>query len=193
MGGCLALEFAADYPHLVHRLVVEAAAYRPSEEGEEIARQWVALIIKRKWLQFYLNLLNHTYSRRHKYWHDLLYLMLAPALAAGPASPDDIIRSLEAMRAFDIGGRLSHIRAPTLVIGGENDVFFPGELIRETARRIPDCRLKLFNHSGHGVTVERQRACEQAILSFLDGDEASNIAPRPEPASSRCGHESASA
>jgi pimeloyl-ACP methyl ester carboxylesterase len=63
---------------------------------------------------------------------------------------------------------LGEISAPTLIIGGSEDPFFSEDLLRETAEKIPDATLRLYEGVGHGVPKERKRRYEQDALAFLD-------------------------
>jgi pimeloyl-ACP methyl ester carboxylesterase len=63
--------------------------------------------------------------------------------------------------------RLSEICAPTLIIGGSEDPFFPESLLRETAGKIPGAELRVDEGVGHGVPKERKRCYEDDALAFL--------------------------
>jgi hypothetical protein len=73
----------------------------------------------------------------------------------------DVMVEAEAEVAFDSRDILPLIEVPVLLIGGDRDVYFPLDLIRETARLIPDChppdlsrkgscRSRHASQSGHG-------------------------------------------
>jgi pimeloyl-ACP methyl ester carboxylesterase len=49
----------------------------------------------------------------------------------------------EAEDAFNVAADLPRITAPTLVIGGTNDIAYPEELFRETAAGVQDGRAHL--------------------------------------------------
>jgi len=61
--------------------------------------------------------------------------------------------------------RLAEIRVPTLVIGGDQDFFFPVELYRETAAGIPNAKLVLYEGVGHNAVASKRFA--EDILEFL--------------------------
>jgi pimeloyl-ACP methyl ester carboxylesterase len=62
--------------------------------------------------------------------------------------------------------RLNGICAPTLIIGGSEDPFFSESLLRESAEKIPDATLPIYEGVGHGVPKERKRRYENDILAF---------------------------
>ena len=68
----------------------------------------------------------------------------------------------------DTTGRLNEISAPTLIIGGTEDPFFSESILRETAEKIPDGTLYVYDGVGHGVPKERKRRYENDTLRFLN-------------------------
>ena len=85
-----------------------------------------------------------------------------------PSDPSDFLTTLEADLHHDTTERLGEISAPTLILGGSEDPFFSESLLRETAERIPDATLRVYEGVGHGVPKERKRRYENDALSFLD-------------------------
>ena len=77
-----------------------------------------------------------------------------------------MIATIEAEDAFDVGDRLGEISAPTLVIGGGRDRFYPSELFRETSRRIPNARLLIYENRAHGGTFADRRFGRD-VIAFL--------------------------
>ena len=84
-----------------------------------------------------------------------------------PSDPSDFLTTVEADLGHDTTGRLPEISAPTLVIGGSEDPFFSEPLLRETAGKIPDAELRVYEGVGHGVPKERKRRYEDDALAFL--------------------------
>jgi homoserine acetyltransferase len=69
-----------------------------------------------------------------------------------PEDPTDLLVTLDAEDAFDVGDQLHHIAAPTLVIGGAKDVFYTRELFEQTAAGVQDGRAHIYPDWGHGRT-----------------------------------------
>jgi pimeloyl-ACP methyl ester carboxylesterase len=88
-------------------------------------------------------------------------------------NPSDMISTIRAEDAFDIGGRLCEISAPTLVIGGGRDRF-PTELFRETADGIPNAHLILYEDRAHGGTFA-DRSFGKDVLAFLLADQTPRV------------------
>jgi pimeloyl-ACP methyl ester carboxylesterase len=166
-GGHIALQFAADRPGLVRKLVVAAAAYRLSEHGREFQRRMAELAAagaRRGIVQeMAQDIADSRFGRRIA--RGLLWLA-APLFIKREWDPSDMIATIKAEEAFDIGGRLGEISAPTLVIGGGRDPFHPPELFRQTVQGIPDARLVLYEGRGHGGTFVDRRFGRD-VVAFL--------------------------
>jgi pimeloyl-ACP methyl ester carboxylesterase len=61
------------------------------------------------------------------------------------------------------------MKEPTLVIAGTRDFFYPEPILRETAERIPDATLRLYDGVGHPVGKTHKRRFENDVLGFLGG------------------------
>lgn len=167
LGGMIAQYFAADFPHLVNKLVIASAAHHTSEAGAVIPRRWLALAQAGRWREFYADLAKVTIQE----YHHTFYQFLLPLLRhKQPGDPTDFLIALEASLAHDSGPVLAGIRAPTLVIAGSEDRFFPQPLLRELSTQLPNARLQLIEHVGHGAYAERHEAFDRAVLEFLSFD-----------------------
>jgi pimeloyl-ACP methyl ester carboxylesterase len=66
--------------------------------------------------------------------------------------------------------RLGRIKAPTLIVWGENDRFLPVAHARAYAARIPKSQLRLIADCGHLVPLEQTERFTQEVTAFLEGD-----------------------
>lgn len=160
-GGPIAQHFAVDHPNLVRRLVLAMTGYRLSEEGKELQRRMGDLARQDKWRAAYSTLIAGVYPRGIKKYFFKLLMLLFGTFGA-PADPSDGLVELEAEDKHDFKDRLAEIKVPTLVIGGEEDYFYP---IRETAAGIPNARLILYDGVGHDAMMKRQ--FNKDVLAFL--------------------------
>jgi pimeloyl-ACP methyl ester carboxylesterase len=62
---------------------------------------------------------------------------------------------------------LPTLRAPTLVIGGDRDPFFPAPLLQETTGLIPNAVFKMYAGAGHGLPKTHKQRFEDDVLAFL--------------------------
>jgi 3-oxoadipate enol-lactonase len=70
----------------------------------------------------------------------------------------------------DLTQNLSKIKAPTLVIVGEEDVPMPVSIAKAMAKRISRAELAVIAGAGHLCTVEKPEAVNQALARFLDSN-----------------------
>ena len=162
-GGPMAQHFAVDHPELVRRLVLALTGYRLTERGAELQRRMGDLARQRKWRAAYSTIVGGMYPRGIKKYLVKLFMWLFGAMGA-PADPSDGLVEIEAEDKHDFKERLAEIKVPTLVIGGEEDYFYP---IRETAMGIPNAKLILYEGFGHNVMFDRNRQLSEDVLAFL--------------------------
>jgi pimeloyl-ACP methyl ester carboxylesterase len=168
-GGLIAQHFAADYPDLVRRLVIGVAAYRVSDEGKELDSLVAKLQSQGSWGKAYAKEMSGVYRRGFKkYLFQYLMLLFGIFKRGTPAYPSDFLIEAEAEVNHNSKQQLAKIKAPTLVIGGDQDFFFPAELYRETAVGISNAKLVLYKGLGHDAIMKRQLI--EDILAFLTAD-----------------------
>jgi pimeloyl-ACP methyl ester carboxylesterase len=163
LGGYVAQYFAADYPAHVEQLVIASAAYRVSEEGRRTPEHWLALAKENRWREFYRDIARVTMQE----YNQTFSRFLAPLVRKPECDPADFLVSLEACLAHDSAESLPRIQAPTLLIGGTKDLFFPPSLLRETAQRIPNVTLRYIDGAGHSAYALRRAEFEDAVMKFL--------------------------
>jgi 3-oxoadipate enol-lactonase len=74
----------------------------------------------------------------------------------------------DALRRYDCCDRLSEIRVPTLIMGGDGDQLNPVQRLTELHERINGSQLQVFSGLGHGFIVEAREKVQTCILTFLD-------------------------
>ena len=168
LGGHVGLALAARHPDRFGHIVIAASGYRGSERS----------------LAFDLEAARLQSEGRDSELGALMFRMLVPRnrvpgldrvvgvvmgrlWAAGrhPWFRSDVLVEAEASRAFDARDFLPTISVPVLLIGGDQDIFFPADIIEETARLIPDCTLRLYAGKGHDVFTDRR--VPEDMLDFI--------------------------
>jgi pimeloyl-ACP methyl ester carboxylesterase len=163
LGGYVAQHFAADYPDYVEQLVIASAAYRVSNEGRRTPRHWLALAKQKRWREFYHDIARVTMQE----YSETFARFLAPLVRTPECNPADFLVSLEACLAHNSAESLPRIQAPTLLIGGTKDVFFPPSLLKETAHCILNAALRFIDGAGHSAYALRRAEFEDAVMEFL--------------------------
>lgn len=179
-GGSIALHFAADHPDLVRRLVIHSSAYTLSAESKDVQMRIAQMARERRWRSAYALTFGFMFARRgvRKYLaRPVIWLLslLAGSLGA-PKDPSDLVVTVEAEDKHDFRDRLGEIVAPTLVVGGDRDPFYPATLFRETAEGIPNAKLIVYNGIGHPASGKR---FGRDLLAFLRAHDSEPLPGRP--------------
>jgi 3-oxoadipate enol-lactonase len=77
----------------------------------------------------------------------------------------------EALAAMDLRADLDKIRAPTLVLAGEDDLATPPEHGRAIAEGVSGAQLSVVSQAAHLASVERAEVVTSLLLRFLDPSE----------------------
>jgi pimeloyl-ACP methyl ester carboxylesterase len=80
---------------------------------------------------------------------------------------EDYAKGLEAIGGFDFRDQLARIRAPTLVVGGADDVATTPADAAFLANGIPDARLVFLDHAAHLPNVEQAERFNVLLLEHL--------------------------
>ena len=68
---------------------------------------------------------------------------------------------------FDLSRDVGHITSPTLVIHGAEDRYVPVANAAALAKSIPGAGLRVLDHAGHLVFIERFADVNREVVSFL--------------------------
>lgn len=164
MGGMIAQHLAIDYPEKVNRLILTVTSARPNPILTESIDEWVALAKRGDHAGFMDSNLRRIYSdgyyRRNKW--------LAPIVGklTKPKTYDRFFVQANACLTHDAYESLHKIKAPTLVVGGEQDKALGGDPSKEIAARIPSAQLRMYEQWGHGL-YEEAKDFNQVIVDFL--------------------------
>ncbi|MBM4400673.1 MAG: alpha/beta hydrolase [Crenarchaeota archaeon] len=171
-GGTIAQHFAADHPDLVRRLVLAMTGYSLSEKGRQLQMHVGDLARQGKWNAAYSAIMDGVYHKGGIKKRLYKLLMWFFATFSAPTDPSDLRVTIEAEDKHNFKDRLAEIKVPTLVIGGEEDYFYP---VRETAAGIPNAELILYEGFGHNAMFDNSRQFQEDILTFLKESTSENI------------------
>jgi pimeloyl-ACP methyl ester carboxylesterase len=165
-GGSIAQQLAADHPAVVRRLALVSTACRLEDPGRGFQQEMATLV--------------HQGARRQvfaRFAHDLVppwrgrtvagavMARLGPVLYPHSGDLTDLAVTLDAEDAFDLRA-LAPIQAPTVLVAGGRDRFYPQALFAETVRLIPDATLATYPQRGH-VTVLSDPDAHAMVIDFL--------------------------
>jgi pimeloyl-ACP methyl ester carboxylesterase len=167
-GGSIAQYVALDHPELVEKLILVVSASRLSDEGRETCERWRKLAQGRRWRELRADMASVNVTSEANIRLARAFIAVFGRFVLGtPSDASDFLTTLEADLEHDTTDRLHEVSAPTLVIGGAEDPFFSESLLRETAEKIPDAELRVYEGVGHGVPKEKKRRYEDDTLAFL--------------------------
>jgi pimeloyl-ACP methyl ester carboxylesterase len=168
-GGAIAQYVALDHSEAVRSLALIVSASHLSEEGRETCERWRLLTREARWQELRADMASATVTGETSKRLARAFMKVFGRFVIGtPKNPSDFLTTLEADLDHDTTERLTEISSPTLIIGGSEDPFFSEDLFRETAEKIPDATLRVYEGVGHGVPKERKRRYENDALAFLD-------------------------
>jgi len=172
MGGGVAQMIALQAPDLVRRIILAGTGPRGGGGIDEINR--VAAIAylkaaltlsdprnflffprtadgKRAAKDYFSRLKERTENRDKPISLQARGAQLKAIKNAGLSAPDD----------------LSAITQPVFVANGDHDLMVASSLSADMARRLPNAKLTIYPHSGHGGVFQHHRAFVPAVLDFL--------------------------
>lgn len=170
-GGSIAQHFAAKYPKLVRRLILHSSAYTLSDDAKHLQKQVGSLAQQLQWRKAYAAMLRFGFPKKGiKKYITKPVVWIGSFLAAlldAPDDPSDLAITIDAEDKHNFKNRLTEIKTPTLVLGGDKDPFYSEMLFRETAEKIPNAQLIVYKKMGHPASGKK--FC-QDVLSFLKED-----------------------
>jgi pimeloyl-ACP methyl ester carboxylesterase len=139
-GGEIAQYLAADHGELVRRLVLSDTGCRLGEDAKALRRATRNKAAQARPPEAQADIANHIDFGR---FGQGVVKLLGKRLMKEPDDASDYIATIEADLGHDATDALSRIAAPTLVIAGSRDFFYPDPILRETAEQIPQATLRL--------------------------------------------------
>jgi len=168
MGGYTALQFAADYPERLDKLILVGttalaggALGRPAPTYDRA--HWIEDPVERTYRR-YSQMTGPGFFDAHP---DLLKAVAESARGNRITFEGMTRQSDSAFNSHDARAALPKITAPTLVIHGDVDPTIPISAGRKIAEGIPDARMVEFQGVGHLPHLERTDEFNQLVLDFL--------------------------
>jgi len=186
MGGMIAQYFALKYPSRIKSLILVAthhggkdivpppmetiqAMFGPSppdvKSERDLYRYKMRYAFSAKW-----------YSENRETLERLIELRLAE-----PQPSEAYLNQASAVLSFNLSEEVSRIRAPTLIIHGDEDLVVPVGNAYKLHEKIPGSTLIIFRGAGHLVNIERASEFNETVRIFIEAVEANRYRPLREP------------
>jgi 3-oxoadipate enol-lactonase len=171
MGGMIGQEFALRHAARLDHLILSGCGAAPARAAFDPIRTW-------NWVkandtngetfacQQFTWLFSTAFLRNPEAVQQTIAMLSSNPHPVGPEAYD---RQAQAYLQHDALDRLGGIKAPTLVISGEQDLLTPPHLCREVASKIPGARFEMIAGAGssHVVPIERPDDFNQLVTRFL--------------------------
>lgn len=165
LGGMIAQAFALKYPAQTGALVLCSAVSRIEPALERFLRTWIrVLAVGGGELAFEMAeplLFSEWYLREHG---EILKGLQANVARQPVAALAHLARGA---LGHNLDGQLKLIRAPTLVLAGEEDLLTPVRHARRLSQQIPGAQLIVIPACGHVSPLERPALFNEAVFQFL--------------------------
>jgi pimeloyl-ACP methyl ester carboxylesterase len=175
MGGMLAARFAASYPDIAERAVLynpigltDPRWERPWRTAEEAYKATMAQSHDQAWQGFYANIRRYFPDAWKPEYEKFVRILYAPTLS-GDWPRLAMVRAIYQQITYldPVYYDWAHIKAKTLVFGGERDgENFPAQM-KHIADTIPGAELKLLPGLGHVPHVQAPDLFNRELLAFL--------------------------
>lgn len=164
-GGSVALQMAADHPQVIKSMVLAMAGYTMGERARAAQVAYATASEQGR------RALHHTAPISFK--SPSLARAMSPLMWLAdpfvkPKDPSDMIAFVHAEAEFDVRDRLGDIQVPTLIVAGGKDPACPADLCRETADRMPNAQVLVYENEGH-IGAFNNAHFAKDVLAFLDG------------------------
>ena len=160
LGGAIAQELALRFPHRVRGLILVATSPAGPLSTPPGVRAVATAACSRALGPLF-------FTPQFMRGEPAAAAKLMRSVAIHPAAPWSVFGQLLAAGLHDRTLDLHRIRAPTLVLAGDDDFLVPIDNARLLAERIPDAELRIL-HGRHGFSLERPEETFAAITEWLD-------------------------
>jgi 3-oxoadipate enol-lactonase len=171
MGGMIAQELALRHAERLDRMVLSGCGAAPARAAFDPIRSWSWTKAHDKTgevftCQQFTWLFSTAFLRSKEAVQQTIAMLSSNP---NPVGPDAYDRQAQAYTKYDALDRLGGIKAPTLVVVGEQDLLTPPWACQEVARKIPGARFEVIKGSGssHLVPIERPDDFNQLVTRFL--------------------------
>ena len=168
MGGMISQWLAIDHPELVNKLVLVVTSAKPNPVLTEALNEWMDYARRNDHTAFMESNLRRIYTQEYCE----KYKWLVPFLGkfTQPKSYDRFFVHAHACFEHNAAEHLRQISAPTLVVGGEQDMALAGDSSRQIAAAIPGAKLYMYEKLGHGL-YDEEKDFQSRVFKFLTAKE----------------------
>lgn len=164
MGGMIAQYLAMDHPEMVEKLILTVTSSRPNPILIASINEWRSYAQSGDHTGLMDSNLRKIYSEN--YYRKNKWLVPIMGKLTKPKSYHRFYIQAKACLTHDAYESLPKIKAPTFVIGGQQDHALGSDASKEIAERIPNAQLLIYPQWGHGL-YEEAKDFNKRVLDYL--------------------------
>ena len=166
MGTMVAQHVAARHPSLVAGMVLSAPLVRADDRVRTVIERWADHVRAGRFAAFAEDALVCSYTGEEREHRRELSRALPPDVP-GEGYQQRHLRLTAACLGHDAGALLGRIRAPTLLLAGDEDPVAPPDHAEELAVHLTDARLHVLPGLAHGFPEQASVPFAALVTSFL--------------------------
>ena len=167
MGAMIAQYLAIDHPEKVEKLILAVTSSKPNPILTESVEEWVSLAKVGDHCAFMDSNLKRIYSEA--YYNKNKGMISLVSKLTKPKSYERFFIQAQACLQHNAYEDLPRIKAPTLIVGGEQDLALGSDASGEIAAQIPNAQLFMYEQWGHGL-YDEAKDFHDRCLQFLTGE-----------------------
>lgn len=168
LGGIIAQALAIRHPEKVKGLVLCSTGSRGSPRSRFVLGTLAEELAKGKIdREFYYKMVFPLLFSNNFFANpDMLKMVMSRTLAS-KVDPANILRQRQAINVIDLTALLGSIKAPTLVVHGNEDILFPISYGKELATGLANAKLVVLEGGSHMAYAEMADKVVPAVMGFL--------------------------
>lgn len=165
MGGMIGQHLALRAPERIDRLVLADTTSRMPPEARPLWAERIRVAQTEGMAAHVQPTLERWFTAPYRAAHPEVMETIGALIRATPVA--GYVGCAEAISRIDLTGRLSEVKAPTLVIVGDQDAGTPPAMSQAIAAAIPGARLEVIAGASHLSNIEQAEAFNRLLLDFL--------------------------
>jgi 3-oxoadipate enol-lactonase len=170
MGGMIAQELAIARPDLVDKLIISASAAKFPESSVFLWQGFLDLLHHQQYEALSRWQMSLCFS--HKFFENAQTVTATLDAWMNPPyalTVEGFTSQTAALFGYDRRGQLQNLKKPVLLLGAEEDEFFPVSVVKETATDILEAKVEILPGS-HLYYIEHPEEFSQAAIAFLNAE-----------------------
>lgn len=170
-GGQLVHYLALEYPQLIRKMVIIAAAYKLGPIGIETEKKCLDYFQDGKLGKAMGAIMESVLKPGLKRTLVMPFIKTFGKIMFGKIEyPNDFANEIRADKEMNFLDRLHEIKVQTLILCGKNDVFYDYKDVKSAAEKISNANHIIYDKYGHNLMMSNKKQVNRDILEFLNED-----------------------